>query len=419
MKTQVLVTFATEDAVTPGHDEIILILCSRLSERGIPGGFHVTGDYVRSLRKRGRKDVVSALKEHEIGYHTNTHASYPFAGMYGETLPWDEAVSRYMLTEAKGVEDIVDITGEFPRYIVSEFLKVPQLVEAYRKLGFRYAGLNSGMPNSDTSAVCCMGMYAFAGPLFGMERAPFDGRLAEGLAELRGILEKQPPAVKIFLHPYKLLYNSYIQSWYGENNFYRHYDPNKEWRAPEKSRYTPEVTNLLVDEFFALFDLLSQYDVEFIRTADHLKQYVRPAGMTLAREKVDQLWSEFQVKKTYLQGFTPAEITAMKCFTLVYPEAQEIPVRTVSGPADTLVADQNVSVKDVDVFFEYHGRMPDKIAPELFVCNLPEAAAAEPEYLEKTWTRDIYPENFTGKEICRLSTLQSWSFRPAEKMIQG
>ena len=64
-------------------------------------------------------------------------------------------------------------------------------------------------------------------------------------------------------------------------------------------------------------------------------------------------------------------------------------------------------------------RMPEKIAPELFVCNLPEAAAAEPEYLEKTWTRDIYPENFTGKEICRLSTLQSWSFRPAEKMIQG
>ena len=419
MKTQILVTFATEDPITPGHDEIIMELCSGLSARGIPGGFHLTGDYVRSLRKRNRKDVISALKEHETGYHTNTHASYPFAGTFGETLSWDEAVARYMHTEAKGIEDIVETLGVFPAYVVSEFLKVPQLAEAYRKLGLRYAGLNSGMPDSDTSAVCCSGMYAYAGPLFGMERAPFEGRLAEGLSELRELLEKHPPAIKIFMHPYKLLYNSPVQAWYGKNNFYRYYDPAAKWEPPVISRYTPEVVKLLTDEFFALFDLVMEYDVEFVTTAAHLSQYVRPAGLTVSRNEVESLWNTFKQKQTYLCGFTPAEITAMKCFSLRYPDAHEIPVRTVGGPADTLIPDPACSVKDADIFFEYSGRMPDRITPELFVCDLPESAKDELEYRLTEWTRDIYPADFTGKEICRLSTLQSWGFRPSEKIVQG
>ena len=418
MKTQVLVTFATEDPITPGHDEIILTLCSRLSDRGITGGFHLTGDYVRSLRRRGRNDVIAALKEHEIGYHTNTHASCPFAGTYGETLSWDDAVARYMQSEAKGIEDIVETTGRFPQYIVSEFLKVPQLVEAYRKLGFRYAGLNSGMPDSETSAVCYMGMYAFAGPIFGMERAPFKGRLEAGLSELRQILEKQPPALKIFMHPYKFLYNSNVQAWYGKNNFYRHYDPAAEWEIPAVSRYTPEVTEQLLNEFFALFDLVSQYDTEYVSTVDHLAQYVRPAGMTVSRDKVDVLWAEFKEKKSCLNGFTPSEITAMKCFSLVYPEAREIPVRTVNGPDDTPVCAPDCTAKDAEIFFEYHGRMPNRLPEELFVCALPDAAEKEPEFKLTQWTRDIYPDGFTGHEICRLSTLQSWSFRPAEKVIE-
>ena len=415
MKTRVLVTFATEDPITPGHDEVIISLCSGLAERGITGGFHLTGDYVRSLRKRNRKDVISALKEHEIGYHTNTHASYPFAGMYGETLPWDEAVARYMISEARGVEDIVDTFGVFPEYVVSEFLKVPQLLDAYRRLGFRYAGLNSGMPDSDTSVVCHMGMYAFAGPLFGMERAPYPGRLETGLAELKSILEKEPPAVKIFLHPYKLLYNSTVQAWYGKNNFYRHYDPSEAWDIPTVSRYTPEVVEVLTKEFFSLLDVAADYSVEFVSTAGQLEPYVRPAGLTVSRLELEQLWAEFCKRHTYIKGFTPAEITAMKCFSLVYPDARDIPVRTVCGPADTLICDPAVSVQEADIFFEYNGRMPERLPAELFVCDLPEAAVNEPEFQLKEWTRDIYPDGFTGKEICRLSTLQSWSFRQVEQ----
>ncbi len=48
----------------------------------------------------------------------------------------------------------------------------------------------------------------------------------------------------------------------------------------------------------------------------------------------------------------------------------------------------------------------------VFVCSLPETAA-DPSFTAKEWTRDIYPDGFTGENICRLARLQSWSFRPA------
>lgn len=413
MKTRILVTFATEDPITYGHDEILCKLCRGLADRGIPGGFHLTGDFVRSLRSRGRSDVIAVLREHETGYHSNTHASYPFLGDFGERLEWDEAVARYMQTESRGIEDVCDVIGRAPSYIVTEFLKVPQLVEAYRKMGFRYAGLNSGMPGSDTGAVAYMGMYCYGGQIFGMERPPCPGRLEAGLSELRKILESRPPALKIFLHPYKLIYNSNIEAWYGENNFYRHYDPAAYWRQPEKSLYQPETTEQLLNEFFALLDCAVEYDVEFIRTDEHLDGFVRPAGLAVPASEALDLWQEFCVTRDAVKEFTPAEITAMRSFMLAHPEADMIPVRTVCGPVDELKINPAKTAMDAEISFEYSGRMPVELPPELFVAPLP-AAASEPAFCEETWTRDIYPDGFTGKNICRLARLQSWSFRRVE-----
>lgn len=89
-----------------------------------------------------------------------------------------------------------------------------------------------------------------------------------------------------------------------------------------------------------------------------------------------------------------------------------IPVRTVCGPADELKVDPAVTVKDAEIAFEYSGRMPSVLPPELFIVPLP-VSAEEPEFSRKSWTRDIYPDDFTGKNICRLARLQSWSFRKA------
>ena len=49
---------------------------------------------------------------------------------------------------------------------------------------------------------------------------------------------------------------------------------------------------------------------------------------------------------------------------------------------------------------------------ELAGPNLP-VIAGEPFFSEETFTRDIYPDGFEGRNICRMCRLQSWSWKPA------
>ena len=59
---KIIVSFATEEFVTPEHDDVILRLAAILRRRGITGSFHLTGDYARKLRERRRSDVITALR---------------------------------------------------------------------------------------------------------------------------------------------------------------------------------------------------------------------------------------------------------------------------------------------------------------------------------------------------------------------
>ena len=71
----VLLWFDTEDYLLPASDDAALRLSRFLTERGIRATFKVVGEKARVLEKRGRTDVLSALAQHEIGYHTNFHSS--------------------------------------------------------------------------------------------------------------------------------------------------------------------------------------------------------------------------------------------------------------------------------------------------------------------------------------------------------
>ena len=77
---KLFISFATEEFVTPAHSEIIIKIASILSDRCITGSFHLTGEFARYLRDNQRCDIIEVLRQHEIGYHSNTHGAYPFIG---------------------------------------------------------------------------------------------------------------------------------------------------------------------------------------------------------------------------------------------------------------------------------------------------------------------------------------------------
>ncbi|NCQ28387.1 hypothetical protein GW813_06005 [bacterium] len=65
------VGFDAEDPVNPEADDALLRLCRIYEKAGIAAGFFLAGEKARVLRARGRKDVLDALKQHEICYHGN------------------------------------------------------------------------------------------------------------------------------------------------------------------------------------------------------------------------------------------------------------------------------------------------------------------------------------------------------------
>ena len=42
-----------------------------MTEEGVTGTFFVIGEKARMMEKRGRRDVIEAMSEHDIGSHTN------------------------------------------------------------------------------------------------------------------------------------------------------------------------------------------------------------------------------------------------------------------------------------------------------------------------------------------------------------
>src|SRR5262249_7384808 len=68
-----------------------------------------TGEKARVLEKRGRRDVIAALRRHDIGYHTDFHSVPPAPTAYLDRLGWGEGVEEFYRREAAGARDVARI----------------------------------------------------------------------------------------------------------------------------------------------------------------------------------------------------------------------------------------------------------------------------------------------------------------------
>src|SRR5437660_4531517 len=113
-KVYVVLWFDTEDYILPASDDAALRVADFLMKEGVRATFKVVGEKARTLEKRERKDVIAALKKHEIGYHSNYHSVQPSPAMYLSTLGWDEGVAEFDRRERPGYDDVKRIFGQAP-----------------------------------------------------------------------------------------------------------------------------------------------------------------------------------------------------------------------------------------------------------------------------------------------------------------
>src|SRR5687767_14781589 len=107
----VILWFDAEDFLLLADDDATKRLCDMLTERGIRATFKLVGEKARVLERRGRKDVIAALKKHDIGYHSDFHSVHPTVAEYLAECGWLDGVAEFVRREGDGAADVRRIFG--------------------------------------------------------------------------------------------------------------------------------------------------------------------------------------------------------------------------------------------------------------------------------------------------------------------
>ncbi len=109
--TYVTLWFDAEDYILPEDDDATLRLAEMLTRAGVKATFKVVGEKARILEQRGRTDVIQALKQHDIGYHSNTHSQQPTIAVYLQHAGWEDGIAEFERREGPGSRDLARIFG--------------------------------------------------------------------------------------------------------------------------------------------------------------------------------------------------------------------------------------------------------------------------------------------------------------------
>lgn len=110
-RINVILWFDTEDYLLPADDDAAKRLAEMLTERQIRATFKIVGEKARVLEKRGRQDVIAALKKHDIGYHSNFHSVHPTPSEYLADCWLLDGVAEFVRREGTGAADVRRIFG--------------------------------------------------------------------------------------------------------------------------------------------------------------------------------------------------------------------------------------------------------------------------------------------------------------------
>jgi hypothetical protein len=110
-RIDVILWFDTEDYLLPADDDACLRLADMLLKRDIRATFKVVGEKARVLEARGRKDVIAALRKHDIGYHANFHSVHPTPTEYLAECGLLDGMAEFARREGGGAADVRRIFG--------------------------------------------------------------------------------------------------------------------------------------------------------------------------------------------------------------------------------------------------------------------------------------------------------------------
>jgi hypothetical protein len=464
-KVYVILWFDTEDYLLPASDDAALHLAQFLSRENIRATFKVVGEKARTLERRGRSDVITALKKHEIGFHANYHSVQPTPAMYLSTLGWDDGVAEFDRRERPGRDDVQRIFGVAPScYGQPGSSWGPQSYGAMRKWGMKvYLDAGNHVNLDDRPCYYCgiLNLYKLAHQLRADLNAPKKLTEAEDAfaSARRSLLAEGGGVVSIFYHPCEFVHKEF---WDGVN-FRNGANPTREhWKKPPQKGTAETRAAFGVFEDYVRF-IKHFPDVRFITASQAARLYHDKA--VGRRFTPNELWAvarlvrdqaTFQTHGTY--ALSAAETLALLNEYVVERGAGKDPTGVtlwdpVGGPSSRVPLLTSAvktdwsqftrTAADVADFLKKRGRVPSTVwlgsvgvPPEAYLRALAEVTVRladghpAPETVEvkparfpaakhvaedgpNLWGWVIFPPGFRAPGLMQLARREAWTLKPA------
>ncbi len=460
--------FDTEDYILPQDDDATKRVAETLTHAGIRGTFKIVGEKARVLDQRGRSDVIAALKQHEIGYHSNTHSVQPTIAVYLQHAGWDDGIAEFYRREQSGVADLKRIFGVTPScYGQPGAAWAPQAYPALTKLGigmYLDEADHVGIEDQPFYFGGLLNVFKMRSMLVRMELT--GAGLADGKAAFTKAYEalraKGGGTISIYYHP-----NEWVQTefWDAVNFSGGANPPRSQWRPP--GTRPPAETEAAFRDFAAFLEFMkTQPAVQFVTASDLMRIYEDAArARTFTRDDLVGLATgvdreiSFQKRDGYAVSAADVFVllnSAVESFidrgtlpsstslTPVYgPPRQYQPSEGAPGSRAYAWAVFAEAVRGAGASLRSRRQLPaeiwigsESLSPSDYLATLAGAfqaiarsgsAPAEVQRREgrftadryvaedspKLWSWPIFPPGFHAPDIMALARLQAWTLKPA------
>ncbi len=388
---QIIFSFDTEDYVDPISNDALLRLAQIHTKHEVPATFGLVGEKARFIHFCGRDDVVEALKDHEVGYHSDHHFILPNWRYDPRHMPawvnaqdWDSAMDRLLAEESRGIADIADIFGERPVTQLRNYGDwTPQVMVAHARLGLGVHAYGPIFHNTDPEPIWYCNQLQIANPRHMYENYMHDWdltpeqKLEKHKADVLRHLEEGTPRLGWVNHPTRFI----SDTWWEDPTWWGHCDdpPRSGWTIPP--RLDEETTEQLLWVAEELVAWVGRHEeIEPLTFRDFHEQY-RPTRVWVTHEEVKGLAKRLGERPVMVEyageTFSPAELFGVFAHALGahegewHDKADEMhPLRRIIGPTEqpveTAVGDVSWDTmldacREVEFFIRDHARVPARI----------------------------------------------------------
>jgi hypothetical protein len=458
-RVYVILWFDTEDYILPASDDATLRIARFLTRELIRAVFKIVGERAQSFERRGRGDVIEALKKHEIGFHARWHSVQPTPAQYMSTLGWDDGVAEFDRREKPGFDAVQRIFGQAPTcYGQPGSSWGPQQFGALKKWGVNVyldSGNHVGLHGKPYYYGGLLNLYRLEHTL----RANLDSLQSLSAAEdsfltaRKKLLAEGGGVISIYYHPCEFVHKEF---WDGVNFRNGANPPRAEWKLPRTK--TPEESKVAYEVFEKYVRFIKRFpEVKFITATEALQIYrdraqgrpfpvkeLREIAVAVGNGVSFQTRGDYALSASEVFALLNAYVVGRKAVTLKgTPNGPSNKTASWTDDGETTASQFLRTAEDVAEFLQKQGRIPTTVwlgsqgvPPEVYLRSLAEVAVAltdgngmpekvslRPARLDvakyvaddspKLWGWVIFPRGFRAPEMMELARRQAWTLKPA------